>query len=135
MNPKRILLIEDEDLIRDLFKRQLDLAGFTTDAYPTGADFNKAISENSYDLLLLDIMLPDTNGLELLKAAKAQEKTKNVPVIMLTNLGQDELIKDAFKIGADSYLVKAAYTPDQIVDEVKKVLQNKAQSTTPAPSV
>lgn len=129
----KVLLVEDEEFIRDLFKRQLDLSGFTTDAFSTGQDGLSAISKNAYDLVLLDIMLPDINGLQILQNIRQNPATKNVAVVLLTNLGQDAVIKQGFELGADGYLVKAAYTPDQIVQEVKNIMQKKnAQINAPA---
>lgn len=126
-------MVEDEEFIRDLFKRQLDLSGFTTDAFSTGKDGLSAISKNAYDLVLLDIMLPDINGLQILQNIRQNPATKNVAVVLLTNLGQDAVIKQGFELGADGYLVKAAYTPDQIVQEVKNIMQKKnAQSNASA---
>jgi DNA-binding response OmpR family regulator len=121
----KVLLVEDEEFIRDLFKRQLDLSGFTTDAFGTGQDGLNAISKNAYDLVLLDIMLPDINGLQILQSIRQNPNTKSVAVVLLTNLGQDAVIKQGFELGADGYLVKAAYTPDQIVQEVKNIMQKK----------
>ncbi len=124
----KILLIEDEDFIRDLYKRQLELAGMPTDAFGLGNDGLKAAHQNPtlYSLVLLDIMLPDTNGLQILKDLKQNNDTKPIPVILLTNLSQDMLIKEGFELGAEGYLVKAAYTPAQIVQEVKNILAKKA---------
>lgn len=121
----KVLLVEDEEFIRDLFKRQLDLSGFTTDAFGTGQDGLSAISKNAYDLVLLDIMLPDINGLQILQNIRQNPATKNIVVVLLTNLGQDAVIKQGFELGADGYLVKAAYTPDQIVQEVKNIIAKK----------
>lgn len=128
----KVLLVEDEEFIRDLFKRQLDLSGFTTDAFGTGKDGLSAISKNAYDLVLLDIMLPDINGLQILQNIRQNPTTKGVAVVLLTNLGQDAVIKQGFELGADGYLVKAAYTPDQIVQEVKNIMQKKAASQSQA---
>lgn len=121
----KVLLVEDEEFIRDLFKRQLDLSGFTTDAFGTGKDGLAAISKNAYDLVLLDIMLPDINGLQILQNIRQNPTTKNIVVVLLTNLGQDAVIKQGFELGADGYLVKAAYTPDQIVQELKNIIAKK----------
>lgn len=133
----KVLLVEDEEFIRDLFKRQLDLSGFTTDAFSTGNDGIAALDKNAYDLVLLDIMLPDINGLQILQTIRSKPETKNVAVVLLTNLGQDAVIKQGFELGADGYLVKAAYTPDQIVQEVKNIMQkkqNQSQQTAPSPA-
>src|SRR3990167_3733949 len=137
----KVLLVEDEEFIRDLFKRQLDLSGFNTDAFSNGQDGLAAISKNAYDLILLDIMLPDINGLQILQNIRQNPTTKNVAVVLLTNLGQDAVIKQGFELGADGYLVKAAYTPDQIVQEVKNIMQKKnaqsnaSASTQPTPVI
>ena len=118
----RILLIEDEDFIRDLYQRQLSLANLKTDAFRSGKEGLAALDKHTYDLILLDIMLPDINGLEVLKAIKKDTRSKKTPVVLLTNLGQDTIIKEGFMLGAENYLIKASYTPDQIVEKVKALL-------------
>lgn len=120
---KKLLLIEDEKFIRDLYARQLTLAGFTIDASATGEDGIAKALKNPYDLILLDVMLPDTDGLAILKTIRGdQSLNKNTPVIMITNLGQDAVIKEAFSLGIAGYLIKTLFTPNQIVEEVKKTL-------------
>lgn len=125
-----ILLVEDEDFIRDIFKRQLDLSGLQTEAFPNGKEGLNAVAQKNYSLILLDIMLPDMNGLEILKNIKENPAKKDIPVVMLTNLGQDAVIKQGFDLGATGYLIKAAYTPDQVVQEVKNILANKPSPAT-----
>ncbi len=135
----KVLLIEDEDFIRDLYKRQFEKAGFVIDAIANGKDGLAAAGQNKYDLLLLDIMLPDINGIEILRQVKQNPATKAMPVVLLTNLGQDEIIKEGFKLGAEGYLIKASFTPDQIVQEATniltqqqaKIVQNPAATSTP----
>lgn len=128
----RILLVEDEDYIRDLYKRQLDGAGLTTDAAANGQEAFAAITKTKYDLILLDIMLPDTNGLQILKEVKQNPAIKNTPVVLLTNLGQDVIIKEGFELGAEGYLIKASLTPSQVVQEVKNALSKKTAPVQPA---
>lgn len=125
VNQPKILLIEDEDYIRDLYKRQLDQAGLVTDAFATGQEGLSAVAANHYDLILLDIMLPDTNGLQILKEVKQNPSTKATTVVLLTNLGQDVIIKEGFELGAEGYLIKASLTPNQVVQEVKNALAKK----------
>lgn len=125
VQPKKILIVEDEESIRDLYKRQVELAGFQTDSVASGKDALTALSQNHYDLILLDIMLPDINGLQVLKEVKANDKTKSTAVLMLTNLGQDITIKEGFSLGAEGYLIKASYTPDQIIQEINNILSKK----------
>lgn len=130
----KLLLVEDEEYIRDLYKRQLDLAGLMTDAFGMGNEGLAAAEKNAYDLILLDIMLPDINGLQILQKIKQNPISKGTPVVLLTNLGQDAVIKQGFELGADGYLVKAAYTPDQIVQEIKNILAKKPTTPVAPPS-
>jgi two-component system alkaline phosphatase synthesis response regulator PhoP len=127
-NPTKILIVEDDLFIRELYERQLKLAGFIVDAAADGPEGLLKITSNKPDLLLLDIMLPKMNGLDLLKTIKTKDDTKNISVILLTNLGQDSVIKEGFNLGADGYLIKSAYTPDQIIEEVKKFLVSMPQA-------
>jgi len=128
MQPKA-LIIEDEQFIRDIYKRQLEKAGVAVEGFGNGKEGLESTKHSKYDIVLLDIMLPDLNGLEILKQLKQQPETKEVPVILLTNLGQDEVIKEAFTLGAQGYFIKASYTPDQIAQEVKNILSKKTQAS------
>lgn len=126
---QRILLVEDEEFIRDLYKRQLDLAGFETVISKSADEALPLVTQNAYDLVLLDIMLPGTlGGIDLLRKMKQDEKTKSMKVVVLTNLGQDEVIKEAFQLGAEGFLIKSSLTPDQVVLEVKNYLANIPQA-------
>lgn len=123
--PPKILLVEDDEFIRDLYKKELERAGLPTDACANGKEGLTAITQNVYDLILLDIMLPDMNGLDILKQVKLNQNNKNTKVVLLTNLGQDAVIKEAFALGAIGYLLKLSYTPDQVIVEVKNFLSGK----------
>jgi len=119
---EKILIIEDDFFVRDLYDRELTREGFEVTTAEDGADgLLKAVEEGS-DLILLDIMLPKMGGLGVLKTLKEEEGTKDIPVVLLTNLGQDSVIREGFSLGAVGYLLKAAYTPTQIIEEVKKFL-------------
>ena len=118
----QLLLVEDDLLIRELYKRQMELSGLPTDAVDNGVDAIAAAQKKKYDLILLDIMMPKMNGLDVLKVLKADEKTKSIPVYFLTNLGQDSILQEGMKVGAAGFLIKASYTPAELIDEVKKIL-------------
>ena len=124
MNPnlKKILLVEDEDFIRELYVRQLTKAGFLVKSTIDGQTGLDLLKKESFDLLLLDIMLPGMNGLQLLREFKTQNPNSKMITILLTNLGQEAVIKEGFELGAQAYLIKASYTPDQVVNEVKNAL-------------
>lgn len=128
---KKVILVEDDEFIREIYTRQLKLEGIEAVAYANGKDGMAAITQGQVDLVLLDIMLPDTNGLEILKTIKQTETLKQIPVVMLTNLGQDEVIREGFRLGAAGYMVKAAYNPDQIIDEIRNILEGKTNQTAP----
>lgn len=126
MQPKA-LIIEDEQFIRDIYKRQLEKSGIIVDGFGNGTEGLQSTKQTKYNIILLDIMLPDLNGLEILKQIKQNPINKDVPVILLTNLGQDDVIKEAFTLGAQGYFIKASYTPDQIASEVKNILSRRPQ--------
>lgn len=128
---KKILLIEDETFIADIYAHELTKAGFSVDIKNDGNSGLKALEEGEYDLLLLDIMLPGIHGLELLRQWRVKNPDSQMPVLLLTNLGQDEVIKEAFTLGARGYLIKASYTPKQIVDEITNALSGKPAGSPP----
>lgn len=121
MNNK-ILLIEDDSFIREMYQDELKRSGFEVAAYASGEEGLKALEQNQFDLMLLDIMLPGINGLETLKQIKTNPKISNLKVVMLTNLGQETIIKEGFDIWAIGYLIKSAYNPDQIIQEVRRFI-------------
>ncbi|OIN93370.1 hypothetical protein AUJ38_03490 [bacterium CG1_02_42_9] len=120
---KKILIVEDDQFILDLNKRQLENAGYEI---LTAENGEKALQEldKSVNLILLDILLPKKGGLEILKDIKSNESVKNIPVILLTNLGQESIIKQAFELGASGYLIKSSITPSDVVHQVKEFLNN-----------
>lgn len=122
---KKVLLVEDEALIRELYARQLSKSGFLVKSVADGESGLQALNQEKFDLLLLDIMLPGMNGLEMLKEFKSKNPDSTMLVILLTNLGQESVIKEGFELGANAYLIKTSYTPDQIVEEVKNTLDGK----------
>lgn len=131
---KKILLVEDEKFIADLYARQLTNAGLTVTTAYDGISGFKFITTQQFDLVLLDIMLPGMNGLELLKEWKQKNPGSTLPVLLLTNLGQDAVIKEGFSLGAQGYLIKASYTPAQVVTEVQNALAGK-QAGSPNPNM
>lgn len=124
-NKRTILIIEDDFFIRELYERQFEKEGYAIEVAPDGPEGLLKASQTKPDLILLDIMLPKLNGLDLLRTLKSKPETKDIPVILLTNLGQESVIKEGFKIGAEGYLIKSAYTPSQIIEEVKEFLTKR----------
>lgn len=122
---KKILLVEDEDFIRELYTRQLLKAGFSVKSAIDGQAGLEMLKNEVFDLLLLDIMLPGINGLQLLREFKTHNPASPMITILLTNLGQESVIKEGFELGAQAYLIKASYTPNQVITEVKNALFGK----------
>ena len=132
---KKILLVEDEDFIRELYVRQLTKEGFQIKSAADGQSGLNALKAETFDLLLLDIMLPGINGLQLLREFKTQNPNSPMVTILLTNLGQEAVIKEGFELGAQAYLIKASYTPDQVVVEVKNALAGGQATPPPVPAL
>lgn len=130
-NQKKILLVEDEDFIRELYSRQLAKAGLLVKTAVDGQSGLDTLKNETFDLLLLDIMLPGINGLQLLREFKTQNPASKMITILLTNLGQEAVIKEGFELGAQAYLIKASYTPDQVVNEVRNALFGSQPSPVP----
>ena len=128
---KKILLVEDDLLIREMYESELIRAGYQVTACSSGEDGIKALLKDHFDLALLDIMLPGINGLEVLKQIKQHPQTKNIRVVLLTNLGHETVIKTGFELGAIGYLIKSAYTPDQVIKEVKSFMDGTNLSVSP----
>lgn len=126
---KKILLVEDENFVRELYTRQLTKAGFEVKVAIDGQSGLEMLKKENFDLLLLDIMLPGMNGLQLLREFKTQNPNSKMLTILLTNLGQEAVIKEGFELGAQAYLIKASYTPDQVVNEVKNALMGGQPAT------
>lgn len=122
-NKKKILLIEDEEFLQDIYKRTLEQEGLSTDAFAKGSEGLEAFKRNKYDLVILDIILPDTNGLEVLRQMKQVSGKADVPVVFLSNLGQESVIEQGKKLGAKGYLVKLILNPDQVVAQIKNFLE------------
>lgn len=131
----KILLVEDEPSIRDLYSRQLMKSGYNVTVAADGTQGIEALTKDTFDLLLLDIMLPGMNGLQILREFKTKSPNSPMKIVLLTNLGQDTVIKEGFTLGANAYLIKASYTPDQVVNEVKNILADQPLTPPTAPTV
>lgn len=120
---KKILLIEDDQFTRELYLDVFSANGFEMDSAPDGEAGLVKAKEGGYDLILLDVMMPKLDGLGVLKGLKASSPKKtNGPIILLTNLAHDPVVKEALETGAKGYLVKAEYNPDELLEKLKAYL-------------
>lgn len=117
-----LLIIEDDKFVRDLYQHEFEKNGYEVVTAEDGELALKAVKEGKFDGILLDIMLPKMDGLEVLKKIKADSNLKKIPVVILSNLGQDEIIRQSLKIGAKAYIVKSLYTPSQVVKEIRGLI-------------
>lgn len=120
---KKILIVEDDQFLREFYQELLTAEGYSVDTAAEGETALSKIQSSEYDLVLLDIMLPKKDGVQILRDLKVKgAKSANVIIVVLTNLGQDMIIKECFDLGAAGYLVKSALNPDQVLTEVKSYL-------------
>ena len=119
-----ILIIEDDYYVRELYERVLSNAGFDVFSAADGQEGYQLALRNP-DLILLDIMLPGRNGLTVLRQLKDSDQTKNIPVIVLTNLGQQSTIKEAMESGAEEYLLKPEVDPYELAKRIQEYFDTK----------
>ena len=117
-----IAVIEDDQAIAQMYRMKFESEGFTIEMAADGKSGLEMVSQHMPDLILLDIQMPEMNGVEALKRIRKLPGGQDVPVIVLTNLGQQEAPKDLAALGIESYIIKADLTPSQVVEQVKKVL-------------
>lgn len=128
MEPKgKILLIEDDITLAQMYEKKFLKDGFRIVSAYDGLDGLKKTTSEKPDLVLLDIILPKLDGLALFKKMRSQTETFNTPVILLTNVGDEDAIYECFKLGAVDYLVKSAVTPQQVVSKVEGFLAERKQ--------
>ena len=120
---KKILIIEDDRFLRGLIIKKLGDEGFEVVEAVNGEDGIKKIEEIKPDLILLDLILPGMDGFEVLSQMKKKIEISQTPVIILSNLGQKEDIERGLNLGAIDYLIKAHFTPNEIIDKVKNALK------------
>lgn len=123
---RKILIAEDDFFIRDIYSKVFSLAGYSVEVAVDGADAFEKIKANVYDMILLDIMMPRMTGIDVLKNVRAlNTPSKSTPIFIITNLGQQNVIEEAFKLGMDGYILKSQVSPQQIVDEINNFFLNK----------
>ncbi|MDO8424702.1 MAG: response regulator [bacterium] len=120
---KRILIVEDDKFLRELIGQKLVREGYDILESIDGEDGLKKIKNDKPDLVLLDLILPSMDGFEVLSRIKEEVVSGAPPVIILSNLGQKEDVEKGLKLGAADYLIKAHFTPGEIIEKVKNILK------------
>jgi len=118
----KVLIVEDDRFLRELLIRKLEGQGFIISTAVEGKEVLSKAKEELPQLILLDLILSGIDGFEVLKQIKEDSQINKIPVIILSNLGQQEEVEKGLKLGAADYLVKAHFTPDEIIGKIKEVL-------------
>lgn len=124
-NGIKILLVEDDEFLRNICKMKLEKEGFNVSVAVTGGEALKKITEDNPQAVLLDVIIPEIDGFEVLKRVKKDPSKSSIPVIMLTNLGQADEIEKGLNLGAEDYIIKAHFTIGEIIERVKDILKKK----------
>lgn len=119
---KKILLVEDDVLILRMLSERLREKGYEVFVAEDGEEGLERVRSIKPDLILLDLILPKLDGISLLRKIKEDESISAIPVLILTNLKNDETIEESIRLGASDYLVKVNYTPDELVEKIKETL-------------
>jgi len=118
----KILIVEDEYFLLDFYETKLEASGFKPIKAGGGAEGIRMAKKKLPDLIILDILMPEVDGFQVLQAVKADQLTKDIPVLILSNLSQRREIKKGLELGAEEFVVKADVIPDEIVDKINKYL-------------
>lgn len=121
--PYNILIVEDDKFLRELISQKLIKEGYNILQAVDGEEGLDKIKKEKPDLVLLDLILPGIDGFEVLARAKEDPEVVKIPVIILSNLGQKEDVEKGMNLGAVDYLVKAHFTPGEIIDKMKRILE------------
>lgn len=120
-----ILIIEDDDFFRDLLHKKLKAENFSVIEAADGQKGIAALKEKKPDVVILDLLLPNVDGFEVLSQARANSDTAGIPIIVLSNLGQQEDIEKALKLGANDFMIKSQFDMVQVIDKIRGLLGKK----------
>ncbi len=119
---KKILIVEDEELLSDMYREVFEKEGFDVVTATTGQEAVKVTADEKPNFVLLDILLPGENGIYFLEQRKLQPSLEKIPVIAFSNFDDPNIKRSAFRLGVRDYLIKTDYTPQEIVEKVKKYI-------------
>lgn len=117
-----ILLVEDDNFLANIYKTKFEMEGFKVTAVEDGEAGLVEAKRKNPDIILLDILLPKKDGFAVLEELKKDSATADIPVLILTNLGQKDDVEKGMQLGAVDYLIKAHFKPSETVEKVKKIL-------------
>jgi DNA-binding response OmpR family regulator len=118
----KVAIIEDDMAIVQMYRTKFEGEGYEVATAPDGVSGLELIEQFDPDIILLDLMMPNMNGLDMLKQLRSQANGKDAKVVVLTNMGDTETATKVYKMAADDYIVKAEMTPKEVADRVKALL-------------
>lgn len=121
--PKKVLIIEDDTFLHELCKKKFMHAGYGVVSAFAGHDGLNKIKKEQPALILLDLLLPEMDGLDLLQQLKNNPTTAQIPVIIMSNYSDRERVQKGIDLGAKDYIIKAHFTPEDIVKKAKSVME------------
>lgn len=127
MNKYRVLIVDDEEDLRELLRYNLNKEGFEAVAVESGEDCLEAVKDDEFDIILLDLMMPKIGGLETCRILKSNEKTKSIPIIMVTAKGEESDIVIGLELGADDYITKP-FSNRVLIARINSVLRRIGES-------
>jgi len=120
---RKILLVEDDSMIVEMYKLRFEEEGFEVTVTDKGTEAIKLAESLKPDIILLDIILPEVDGFNILQTLKSETKTKNLPILLLTNLAQESDRERAMAMGANDYYVKSQHTPSDVLQKVMELIK------------
>lgn len=124
-NQPHVLIVEDDVFLGEIYQKKFEMEGFKVSMAVNGEKGLADIKKKKPDIVMLDILLPKLDGFAVLEAAKSDPAVKDIPIILLTNLGQKDDVQRGLDEGAADYLIKTHFKPSEVVDKVRKVLHLK----------
>jgi CheY-like chemotaxis protein len=124
---KKVLIVEDDSFVKDIYHTKLSQEGYEIIEAGNGVEAMEKLKQTQPDLILLDIVMPYMNGIEVLRELKKDEKLKDIPVVLLTNLSQKEEINEGLSLGAKDYLIKSHFTPTEVLEKIKVYLKKDGE--------
>lgn len=121
----KILVVEDDKFLRELITQKLAREGYDVKEAVDGEEGVVKVKEEKPDVILLDLILPGIDGFEVLAKIKEDPEVENIPVVILSNLGQRDDVERGLKLGAVDFLIKAHFTPGEIIEKVEKIMKDR----------
>lgn len=122
---QKIMIVEDDFFVMDIYRTKLLQENFQVIGAANGVEALEKLSKERPDLILLDIVMPYMDGIEVLKKIRANKEYENLPIVLLTNLSQKDEIGKGMDLGATDYLIKSHFTPSEVLEKIKVYLTKK----------